>query len=101
VIGTNYTFVPATAILSGATYNGTVSNSCPPTGSAGVPIFTGSQTTFVNTVVDLDAACNAATGGTGGCAGQSVRIGFTSITDCSVTGDGWFLDDVTVTACTP
>jgi hypothetical protein len=30
-----------------------------------------------------------------------VRIGFTSITDCSVTGDGWFLDDVAVTACVP
>jgi hypothetical protein len=30
-----------------------------------------------------------------------VRIGFTSITDCSVTGDGWFLDDVSVTACVP
>jgi hypothetical protein len=33
--------------------------------------------------------------------GLSVRIGFTSITDCSVTDDGWFLDNVTVTACTP
>jgi hypothetical protein len=52
-------------------------------------------------VVNLDAASNAATGGSGGCAGLSVRIGFTSITDCSVTDDGWFLDNVTVTACTP
>jgi hypothetical protein len=64
-------------------------------------VFTGVATSFVNTTIDLDAACNAATGGTGGCAGQSVRIGFTAITDCSATDDGWFLDDVTVTACTP
>ena len=99
--GTNYTFVPATAILSGTTYNGTVSASCPPAGAAGTAIFTGTASTFTNTVVNLDAICNTITGGTGGCAGQSVRIGFTSISDCSVTGDGWFLDDVSVTACVP
>ncbi len=101
VNGTNYFFVPATAILSGTTYNGTTSTSCPPTGAGGVSVFTGSASSFVNTTIDLDAACNAATGGTGGCAGQSVRIGFTAITDCTVTSTGWFLDDVTVTACTP
>ena len=53
------------------------------------------------TVVDLDAMCNAATGGSGGsggCAGQAVRVGFTGITDCSVTADGWFLDTVSITA---
>jgi hypothetical protein len=101
VNGTNYVYVPASAILSGTTYNGTVSNSCPPTGAAGVSIFTGTASTFTSTTVNLDAVCNTATGGTGGCAGQSVRIAFTAITDCSVTGDGWFLDDVSVTACVP
>ncbi len=101
VNGTNYFFVPATAILSGTTYNGTISASCPPAGAAGVAAFTGSASSFVNTTVDLDAACNAATGGTGGCAGQAVRIGFTAITDCTVTSTGWFLDDVNVTACVP
>ena len=101
VNGTNYFYVPSTAILSGTTYNGTTSTACPPTGAGGVSVFTGSASSFVNTTIDLDAACNAATGGTGGCAGQSVRIGFTTITDCSVTSTGWFLDDVTVTACTP
>ncbi|HSN88269.1 MAG TPA: exo-alpha-sialidase, partial [Thermoanaerobaculia bacterium] len=100
VNGTNYFFVPGTALLSG-TYTGTTSASCPPAGGGGVPVFTGVSTSFTNTVVDLDAACNLATGGTGGCAGQSVRVGFTSITDCSVTDDGWFLDDVAVTACVP
>ena len=101
VNGTNYFYVPASAILSGTTYNGTISNACPPAGSAGASVFTGISSSFTNTTVNLDAACNVATGGTGGCAGQSVRIGFTSITDCSVTDDGWFLDDVTVTACVP
>jgi BNR repeat-like domain/Fibronectin type III domain len=100
VNGTNYFYVPASAI-TGTTYNGTISNSCPPTGAAGVSVFTGSSTSFTQTTVNLDAACNAATGGTGGCAGQSVRIGFTAITDCTVVQDGWFIDDVTVTACTP
>jgi len=99
--GTNYTFVPASAIISGTSYNGTVAPDCAPAGAAGTPIFTGTAAAFVNTTVNLDAACNAVTGGTGGCAGQAVRIGFTGISDCSVTGDGWFLDDVVVTSCTP
>jgi hypothetical protein len=51
--------------------------------------------------VDLDAVCDAITGGSTGCGGQAVRIGFTTITDCSSTGDGWFLDDVKVDACVP
>ncbi len=101
VNGTNYFFVPATAIVSGTTYNGTISASCPPAGAAGVAAFTGSASTFVNTTINLDAVCNTATGGTGGCAGQAVRIGFTAITDCTVTSTGWFLDDVNVTACVP
>jgi hypothetical protein len=99
VDGTNYTFVPASAILSGG-YNGTISAACPPAGAAGASSWTGSHnTTFTSTTVDLDAACNAATGLTTGCAGKSVFIAFTSITDCSVTFPGWFLDDVTVSDC--
>jgi hypothetical protein len=98
--GSNYFFVPGSAIVSGG-YNGTISNSCPPAGAGGASVWTGNQTSFGNTEVDLDQVCNLITGGTGGCAGQSVRIGFTSITDCSVTDDGWFLDNVKVTACTP
>ncbi|MFN7960709.1 MAG: hypothetical protein U0002_05500 [Thermoanaerobaculia bacterium] len=98
--GTSWTYVPASA-LTGTTYNGTVSASCPPTGTAGVSIFTGSATTFSNTTVDLDAVCNLIAGGTGGCAGRNVRVAFTTITDCSVTGDGWFLDNVSVSSCVP
>ncbi|MFL6233355.1 MAG: hypothetical protein ACJ76N_09500 [Thermoanaerobaculia bacterium] len=104
VDGTNYEFVPASAILSTGTgtYNGTVANTaadCPPSGAGGARVFTGSNSTFVNTIVDLDAACNVVTGTTTGCAGRSVRIGFTGITDCGVTSTGWFLDDVVVTTC--
>jgi hypothetical protein len=98
VDGTNYVYVPATAIVSGS-YNGTISAECPPAGSAGAAVFTGASTTMTNTTVDLDKACNAATGNTTGCGGRTVYIGFTSITDCSTTSTGWFLDDVTVTSC--
>ena len=102
VDGLNYFYIPASAIISGSTYNGTIAPDCSPSVEAtGAPVFTGTQSTFVNTVVDLDAACNAVAGGTSGCGGRTLWIGFTSITDCSVTGDGWFLDDVVVTACTP
>jgi hypothetical protein len=99
---TSYYFIPAAAIISGNAYNGTAGGTtCQPAGAAGRAIFTGTQATFVNTIVDLDAACNLVPGNVGGCAGKAVRIGFTAISDCSVTGDGWFLDDVAVTACTP
>ncbi|HXU32792.1 MAG TPA: hypothetical protein VN851_19655, partial [Thermoanaerobaculia bacterium] len=100
VDGTNYEFVPASAILTNS-YNGTIAASCAPAGSAGASVWTGTSSTFTTTTVNLDAACNVVTGTTTGCAGRSVRIAFTSITDCSVTGDGWFLDNVAVTACTP
>ncbi|HEV7515107.1 MAG TPA: hypothetical protein VGR07_02285, partial [Thermoanaerobaculia bacterium] len=96
--GTNFFQVPASAIISGTTYNGTVAASCPPAGAAGAPIFTGTQSAFVNTTVDLDAACNAA-GSTTGCKGKTVRLSFTAISDCSVTSSGWFIDNVTVTDC--
>ncbi len=101
VNGTNYFYAPASSIVSGSSYNGTTSTSCPPAGAGGISVFTGAATSFVNTVINLDAVCNLATGGTGGCAGQSVRVGFTAITDCTVVDDGWFLDDVAVTACVP
>ncbi len=99
VDGTNYEFVPASAIISGTTYNGTISNSCPPSGAGGASAFTGASSTMTSTTVDLDAACNVVTGTNTGCAGRSVRIGFTGISDCTVTSTGWFLDDVTVTSC--
>ncbi len=99
--GSNYFFVPSAAIISGTNYNGTVATSCPPAGTAGISIWTGLQTSFVNTTVDLDAACNLVTGGSGGCGGQTLHIAFTSISDCSTNDDGWFLDNVTVNACVP
>jgi pseudomonalisin len=99
VDGTNYTLAPASAIVSGSSYNGTINAACPPAGAAGTPVFTGSQSSFVNTVVNLDTVCNSISGGTGGCAGKTLHIAFTSITDCSNVSTGWFLDDVTVTDC--
>ncbi len=100
--GINYEYVPASAILSGTAFNGTIAADCSPSVDAtGAPVFTGTATGFTNSTINLDAACNLLSGTTTGCAGRNLYIGFTSITDCSVTGDGWFLDDVTVTACTP
>jgi hypothetical protein len=96
----NYTVVPASAI-SGANYDGNVIAACEPAGSAGLPIFTGTQSSFVNTTIDLDAACDIVTGGSGGCGGQTLYIAFTGITDCNTTRDGWFLDNVSVSACVP
>ncbi|MCB9377572.1 MAG: pre-peptidase C-terminal domain-containing protein [Holophagales bacterium] len=100
VDGSNYVWVPASAI-TGSAYNGTIAASCAPSGAAGTAVWTGNSTSFTQITVDLDAACNAATGGSGGCAGQTVHLAFTTITDCSTTDDGWFLDDISVTACTP
>jgi pseudomonalisin len=99
VDGTNYTLVPASSIISGSSYNGTINAACPPAGAAGTTVFTGSQSTFVNTVVNLDTVCNAISGGSAGCAGKTLYIGFTTISDCSNVSTGWFLDDVTVTDC--
>ncbi|HJX30017.1 MAG TPA: exo-alpha-sialidase [Thermoanaerobaculia bacterium] len=98
--GQSYTFA-ANAALSGSRYNGVIDSSCAPEDTNGLPIFTGEQRSYVNTVVDLDALCNAVTGGSGGCAGRAVRIGFTAVSDCLLTDDGWSLDDVQVTACVP
>ncbi|HEY2290629.1 MAG TPA: fibronectin type III domain-containing protein [Thermoanaerobaculia bacterium] len=97
VDGTNYEFVPASAIISGTTYNGTISNACPPAGAGGASAFTGASSSMTSTTVNLDTACTAL--GLANCAGHNVFIGFTAITDCSTTSTGWFLDDVTVTSC--
>jgi hypothetical protein len=86
VDGGTFALVPASA-LSGAGYSYGDS-------------FTGAQTDFVNTVVDLDAVCNSILGGSGGgCAGHSIVFGFDVYSDSSVNGQGWFLDDITVTVC--
>lgn len=94
-----YYFVPSAYITAGS-YTGTTSssnNTCV-NGSGSIPVWTGSQATFINTTVDLEAMCNAITGTTAGCAGKTLYFAFTAITDCSNAADGWFLDDVQVTA---
>ncbi|MCL4838964.1 MAG: S8 family serine peptidase, partial [Thermoanaerobaculia bacterium] len=61
------------------------------------------SSSFVMTEVDLDATCNYAFGGTSGCAGRTIWIGLGAFTDngSNTRADGWFLDDVLVTAMLP
>jgi trimeric autotransporter adhesin len=94
-------FLPAT-MLSGTLYTGTIGSSCAPAGTAGAAVFTGTQSSFVTTTVNLDAACNLASGGVlTSCGGHTIKLDFAGISDCSVTAPGWFLDDVAVSACVP
>jgi trimeric autotransporter adhesin len=97
--GTNYTEVPASTVFSGPAYDDVVAPDCAPAGAAGLNIFSGNQSTFQTTVIDLDAACDLVSGGSGGCDGQTLRIAFTTVADCGANGDGWFLDDVRVNTC--
>jgi trimeric autotransporter adhesin len=81
VDGGSWISIPGSAILAGGTNE-----------------FAGYRSSFVNTVVDLDAVCDLATGKAEGCAGRVVRVAFNASTD--VGGEsGWFLDDVQVTTC--
>jgi hypothetical protein len=91
--------VPASA-LSGESYDRTLYFDCEPTGTGGTPVFTGTKSSFGQTVVDLDAAC-AAAGSPGGCGGHTVRLSFETITDCIISYPGWYLDDVSVSTCLP
>lgn len=92
-------YVPSSAILSGASYNGRTASDCVSPLLAGVPVFTGTQSSFVNTIVDLDSMCDSLLGVTSGCAGLPLQIAFTAISDCTNGGTGWSLDDVAVTTC--
>ena len=80
--------VPAAAIVEGTGYTFDF-------------FFDHQQSTFVNTVVDLDSVC-ALVLGSGGCAGHTIKIGFSAYSAflSNATAPGWFLDDVTVTVCT-
>lgn len=85
VDGSDRVRVPSSAFIGGTGY----------TEGSG---FTGQQSTFVNSVVDLDAAC-AIVLGSGGCAGHRIELGFTIWSSSDGPGAEWSLDDVTVTAC--
>lgn len=93
-----FTDVPGAAILAGG-YNDF--------DAVGRSVWGGNfNTTMTSTVVDLDAACNAIPGNTGGCAGQTIFVAFAVYTDFSEVRAGWSIDDVSVTyqtcvACTP
>ncbi len=102
--GQNYKYIPDSAI-SGFGYSGRVTDDgvfCShPSGIKNIHLFTGELRKWSNTIVNLDAVCDLVSGGAGGCAGHSVRIGFTVFSDCLAVDDGWFIDDVQVTACVP
>jgi|GEM_PF-2538958 len=85
VDGSSRVRVPSSAFIAGTGY----------TEGSG---FTGQQSTFVNSVVDLDAAC-AIVLGSGGCAGHRIELGFAIWSSSGGPGVEWALDDVTVTAC--
>jgi hypothetical protein len=91
--------VPGSA-LSGVAYDNTIHPYCEPAGTSGMPVFSGSSSSFGKTTVDLDAAC-AAAGSPAGCGGHTVRLGFETVTDCIYSYAGWFLDDVSVNTCVP
>jgi hypothetical protein len=93
-----YYFVPGAAFVSGASFNGTLGGGCPPQFSSGAQVFTGTQSSFVNTVIDLDAVCRL-NPFIGACAGHTIYVAFIGITGCEGSGTGWLLDDVNVTGC--
>jgi hypothetical protein len=100
--GSFFHFVQDAQIVSGALHEGTLDADCPSSSSyPDMPVFTGTTDAFAETVVDLDAVCDLATGAGGGCAGHAVEIGFLAFTDCAGGGLGWSLDEVTVTTCAP
>jgi outer membrane protein assembly factor BamB len=93
--GTSYYYVPGTAILSNSYSTGM-------NVYLGAPVWHGTQSTFVNTVVDLDAACRVIDAS--GCAGKTVYLGFTTFADSMDEGGpyaGWFIDDVVFTTDVP
>jgi subtilase family protein/putative pyrroloquinoline-quinone binding quinoprotein len=96
--GATYTQVPSSAILQNF-YNGANT-------TLGFPIEDWEsdllQPAAVSTLVDLDAACNAVPGNTGGCAGKTLYVAFVTVTDWfDSNAIGWFIDDVRVTAAAP
>lgn len=100
-----FTLIPGAA-LTGSGYSGnyhTGAQSCPPSNAASFAVFGNVSTgyasnTMQSTTANLDTVCDTITGGSGGCAGHSVKIAFIGLSDCSVGSDGWFIDNVSVTA---
>jgi hypothetical protein len=98
----NFYYIPASAAgvwLAGG-YNGTVyypANQTSTTRDA----WTGTDSNFTYTQMDLDTACNYAFGGSAGAAGRTLWIAFGGFSDGSINALGWFVDDVSITAQVP
>jgi hypothetical protein len=99
---TNFYYIPTSApgVWLAGGYNGTVYYPAGQT-STTRDAWTGTDSNFTYTEMDLDAACNYAFGGTTGAAGQTLWIAFGGFSDGAITGLGWFVDDVTITAQVP
>jgi outer membrane protein assembly factor BamB/fibronectin type 3 domain-containing protein len=87
--GINWSYVDDSAILQGRYNNDTG------------PWWSGNSSSYTHTEVDLDAVCNSISGGIDGCQGRTIFIGFAVFTNASINYDGWYIDDVTVTAGVP
>lgn len=90
--GTNFTYVPSAAFIQGG-YNGL---------SGTTQVWNGNQnTSMTRTIVNLDVACNAIPGNTGGCAGNPVYVAFTFFSSGAGVNAGWNIDDVLITQEVP
>ena len=98
----NFYYLAASApgVWLGGAYNGTVYYPAGQT-STTRDAWTGSDSNFTNTVMDLDAACNYAFGGTAGAAGRTLWIAFGGFSNATTNALGWFIDDVSITAQVP
>ncbi|HLF56970.1 MAG TPA: hypothetical protein VI942_09020, partial [Thermoanaerobaculia bacterium] len=88
----NFAVVPSAAILTNP-YTGTV--------PAGYPAWTGAQSSYLQSTVELDVACDADTGALDGCGGRTVRVSWIGYTDSDANKDGWFVDTVRFAADVP
>lgn len=87
--GSNWSYVDGSAILQGG-YNDS---------SGSLPRWSGNNSSsFTHTEVDLDSVCDSMTGGSDGCQNNTIYVGFVVFADVSINYDGWYIDDVTVSA---
>ncbi len=99
----NFLYIPAAApgVWTAGGYNGTVYYPAGQTSTTRDAWTGAANTTFLNTVMNLDAACNYAFGGTAGAAGRTLWIAFGGFSNGSTNNLGWCVDDVTITADRP
>ncbi|HZF14094.1 MAG TPA: hypothetical protein VFE33_35310 [Thermoanaerobaculia bacterium] len=86
--------------LSGENYNAVIRSQCATVPMYGQSLFTGTSSSFTQTLVDLDHAFSDTWELPGSLAGHVVEPLFLGFTNCGAPPQpGWFVDDVKVTAC--